>query len=91
MQEQTQRKKKRKKKAELQAVTDVRQLPAMLTVAQVAAYYQVSESAVYLWVEKAEGPEPPENPIPFRKLPGTRTLRFDRDRLLAWAEQKEGR
>ncbi|MGH9753438.1 MAG: helix-turn-helix transcriptional regulator [Blastocatellia bacterium] len=89
MQEQTRRKnqrKRKKKKAELPIITDIKQLPVKLTVAHAAAYFQVSESAIYLWVEKAEGPEPPENPIPFHRLPGTKTIRFDRDKLLAWPE-----
>jgi len=62
-------------------ITDADHLPAVLTVAQVAAFLQVSASAVYVWVG--------EQTIPFRRLPGTRTIRFDKGELLAWLKREE--
>jgi len=72
-------------------ITDTEPLPVVMTVYQVAEFLQVSESAVYLWIAQAGSFNPPADPIPFKRLPGTRTIRFIKAELLAWLERKEGR
>lgn len=62
-------------------ITDAGELPALLTVAQVARFLQVSVSVVYLWIEKEL--------IPFRRLPGTRTIRIEKGELLEWLAREE--
>lgn len=51
----------------------------LLTAKQVAELLQVSVSVIYVWAEQGT--------IPCLRLPGTRTIRFDREAVLAWARQ----
>lgn len=62
-------------------ITDTQKLPPLLTAEQVATLLQVSKSVIYVWVENRI--------IPFRRLPGTRTIRFERDAVLEWVRQSE--
>ncbi len=62
-------------------ITDAQKLPPLLTAEQVAKLLQVSKSIIYVWVENSI--------IPFRRLPGTRTIRFERDAVLAWVRSDQ--
>lgn len=56
-------------------------LPRLMTPRQVCEFLQISERKFYEW--KSEGDAPPA------MYWSERTVRYDRDAVMAWAKQKE--
>lgn len=56
-------------------------LPKLMTPRQVCEFLQISERKFYEW--KSEGDAPPA------MYWSERTVRYDRDAVMAWAKQKE--
>lgn len=57
--------------------------PTYLTVPEVAALLRVKPRTIYEMVAQKR--------IPFRKPPGSNILRFDRDEIVAWLKNKDGK
>ena len=73
--------------ARREALLDIIDDGKPMTVRQV--FYQATVRGL---VEKAESANPPDHPILFTRLPGTRTMRFNKLSLLMWMEPRmEGR
>ncbi len=59
-----------------QQITDPAQLPAFLTVREVAQLIRRQPRTIYEMVEKGL--------IPFSRPPGTRSITFEKQRILEW-------